>query len=453
MTTAIGPTALVPLLSDWDSQALAHASQRGEPAWALEHRRRAAAVAVALPFPGLEHELWRRTDFRSLDLTVLDPFASTALQAMPDARRRAALPTMLPRTGPLSLPLTDTALVVHLDGEVVFEHQHPTLESQGVIVCSMARALRDHGNKSGSRSASMAPTAFDRYAAIAQMLRSGGAFVRVPDGVQAEVPIRLFQELGGGGRLAAPHNVIVLGENARATVIEEQLSETAEAISFHAGATEAFLGPDSKLIFATLQDWGRNVFHYSNQRLRLDRGAELQCIQTVLGGRMVKTNAYFDLAGPGAQAFVHGFMFGDARQHFHLHTLQRHQVEHTTSDWLIKGCLKDRARSVYQGLIQVSEGAQRTDAYQANRNLLLSETARADSIPGLEILANDVRCTHGATIGHVDEEQLYYLMARGLPRSQAQRLIVEGFFAPVLDRIPLESVREQLRQVIQRKIG
>ena len=168
---------------------------------------------------------------------------------------------------------------------------------------------------------------------------------------------------------------------------------------------------------------------------------------------MSKVNSYFDMAGSGARAFVHGFMFGDEQQHFHLHTLQRHQVDHTTSDLLIKCCLEDQARSVYQGLIQVSEGAQRTDAYQANRNLLLSDTARADSIPGLEILANDVRCTHGATIGHVDPEQLYYLMARGLPRIDAERLIVEGFFAPVLDRIPLASVREQLRDVIARKIG
>jgi Fe-S cluster assembly protein SufD len=173
----------------------------------------------------------------------------------------------------------------------------------------------------------------------------------------------------------------------------------------------------------------------------------------MLGAQIAKANSYFDLAGKGAQAFVNGFLFGDERQHFHLHTLQRHLVPNTTSDLLIKGCLKDRARSVYQGLIQVSEGAQGTNAYQANRNLLLSEQARADSIPGLEILANDVRCTHGATIGHVDDEQMYYLMARGLPRLEAQRLIVEGFFVPVLDRIPLEGVREQLRDVIRHKIG
>ena len=245
----------------------------------------------------------------------------------------------------------------------------------------------------------------------------------------------------------------MLGRGSRATVVEELLSETAEGAALHDGGSEVFVGEEARLIYATLQDWGRHVYHYSNQRARVERGAELQWIQTVLGGRMVKTNSYFSLTGPGAEVYVHGFMFGDGRQHFDLHTLQKHLVDHTTSDLLIKGCLKDRARSIYQGLIQVAEGAQRTDAYQANRNLLLSDTARADSIPGLEILANDVRCTHGATIGTVDEEQMFYLMTRGLPRNQAQRLIVEGFFTPVLDRIPLESVRDQLRQVIQQKIG
>jgi len=267
------------------------------------------------------------------------------------------------------------------------------------------------------------------------------------------LPIRLFHWLDGAGRLAAPRTVVMLGRESRATVIEEQLSAPAEGASFHDGGTEVFLGDGSKLVYATLQDWGRNVVHYSNHRARVGAGAELQWIQTMLGAHMAKANSYFDLAGQGSQAFVNGFLFGDERQHFHLHTLQRHLVPHTTSDLLIKGCLKDRARSVYQGLIQVSEGAQGTNAYQANRNLLLSEQARADSIPGLEILANDVRCTHGATIGHVDDEQMYYLMARGLPRLEAQRLIVEGFFAPVLDRIPLEAVREQLRDVIRHKIG
>jgi Fe-S cluster assembly protein SufD len=284
-------------------------------------------------------------------------------------------------------------------------------------------------------------------------MRTGGAFVRVPDGVTLERPIRLVRWLDDAGAAGFPGTVIVLGRGARATVLEECVSGTADGAAFFAGATEVFVGEEAKLVYGHLQDWGRHVFHYSNQRARIERGGELQWVHTFLGGRVTKTNSYFSLVGPGAKAYVHGFMFGDQRQHFDLHTLQRHLAEQTTSDLHIRSALKDRARSVYQGMIQVAPGAQRTDAYQANRNLLLSPTARADSIPGLEILANDVRCTHGATVGTVDEEQMYYLMTRGLPRNDAQRLVVEGFFAPVLDRIPLERVREQLGRVIHAKIG
>jgi Fe-S cluster assembly protein SufD len=263
----------------------------------------------------------------------------------------------------------------------------------------------------------------------------------------------LVRWLDGANAAAFPATVVVLGRGAQATVLEECVSETAEGAAFFAGATEVFVGEDAKLVYGHLQDWGRHVFHYSNQRARVESGGELQWIQTFLGGRVTKTTSHLSLVGPGAQAYVHGFMFGDQRQQFDLHTLQRHLAERTTSDLSIRSALKDRAHSVYQGMIQVAPGAQRTDAYQANRNLLLSPTARADSIPGLEILANDVRCTHGATVGTLDLEPMFYLMARGLPRPDAQRLIVEGFFAPVLDRIPLASVREQLGGVIQAKIG
>jgi Fe-S cluster assembly protein SufD len=322
-----------------------------------------------------------------------------------------------------------------------------------VVVCSIERALREHGERLEPRLGALVETDHDAYTALQAAVRSGGAFVWVPDGVEAALPIQLFQWIDGPGALNAPANVVVLGRGARVTVIEDQLSEAFDGLAFHAGSTEVFVGDDARLVYASNEEWGPTVYHYSNQRARLGHGAEVQWVQNLLGGRMVKMNAYFDLAAPGAQAYVHGFMFGDRRQHFDLHTLQRHLMDHTTSDLLIKCVLKDRARSVYQGLIQVSEGAQRTDAYQANRNLLLSETARADSIPGLEILANDVRCTHGATIGQVDAEQMYYLMTRGLRRNEAQRLIVEGFFAPVLDRIPLEGVRDRLRHAIQHKIG
>ena len=448
MTTAANLPMTSGFEAEWGERALARAAEAREPQWALDRRRAAAGTAKALPFPSHEDELWRRTDFRALqaELPKLDPFSAPARARAVDDLPAAIVERLAGETG-------NVALVVQRDGAVVFEQNPAALARQGVVVCSLERAVLEHPAQVEPALGSLLAADYDRYAAIGLAVHSGGAFVWVPDGVTASLPIRLFHWLDGAGRLAAPRTVVVLGRESRATVIEEQLSGSADGPAFHDGGSEVFLGEGSKLVYATLQDWGRNVYHYSNHRARVGSGAELQWIQTMLGGRIAKANSYFDLAGQGAQAFVNGFLFGDERQHFHLHTLQRHLVPHTTSDLLIKGCLKDRARSVYQGLIQVSEGAQGTNAYQANRNLLLSEQARADSIPGLEILANDVRCTHGATIGHVDDEQMYYLMARGLPRLEAQRLIVEGFFAPVLDRIPLEAVREQLRDVIRHKIG
>jgi len=430
------------------NRAIERATAAREGAFSLDDRRTAASIMRALAFPSREHELWRRTDFRFLEaeLPKLDPFGQA-----PAARNVDDLPHAL--IARLAGEAGEVAMVVQRGSGVALEQTHPSLTKQGVVVGSIERGFREHEGILRERFGSLIHPDYDWYTAFGATLRSGGAFVYVPDGVEAAVPIRLFHWLDGAGTVAAPRTVVVLGKNARATIVEELLSAPATGTSFHCGGTEVFVGEGAHLTYGQLQDWGRNVVHYSNQRIRLERDSELQWIQTLLGARSVKTNAYFDLAGPGAKAFVHGFMFGDHNQHFHLHTLQRHQKDHCTSDLLIKGCLKDTARSVYQGLIQVSEGAQRTDAYQANRNLLLSDTARADSIPGLEILANDVRCTHGATIGHVDPEQMHYLMARGLPRATAQRLIVEGFFAPVLDRIPLENVRDQLRDVIGRKIG
>lgn len=430
----------------WPALALEQAVRASEPVWALEQRRAATAVAARLPFPDRKLELWRRTDFGTLALGDLDPFAPGLA-----ARKVDDLPAAV--IARLAGEASNLGLLVQRNRDVVLEQVAPALVQQGVIVCSMERALREHPEKLEHRLGALIETDLDRYAALHQAMRAGGAFVWVPDGVQAALPIRLIQWLDGAAVASAPATVIALGRGASATVLEECLSETADGPAFFSGGTEVFVGEDAKLVYGHLQDWGRNVIHYSNQRARIERGGELQWIQTFLGGRTTKTNSYFELVGAGAKAYVHGFMFGDQRQHFDLHTLQKHLAEQTTSDLFIKSALKDRARSVYQGMIQVAPGAQRTDAYQANRNLLLSDTARADSIPGLEILANDVRCTHGATVGTVDAEQMYYLMTRGLPRDDAQRLVVEGFFAPVLDRIPLESVRGQLRGMIQAKIG
>ncbi len=446
--TPATPTVQTRFEAAWAECAAGHAREAREGAWAAERRRAAAGTLSTLRPPRRDEELWRRTDFAALEqaLPGLDPCATG-----PGARNVDDLPAAVIER--IAAEAGNLALVVQRDGGTMFEQTHPALARQGVTVCSFDRATREHEALLAGRYGSLLHDDYDWYAALNAAIHSGGAFVHVPRGVRAALPIRLFHWLSGAGVVSAPRSLVILEEGAEATVIEEQLSEPAEGAAFHCGGTEVFVGAGAKLTFASLQDWSRNVFHYSNARADLARNAELQWIQVMVGGRATKANAWFNLNGPGARAYVHGFMFGDQRQHFHLHTLQRHLQPNCTSDLLIKGCLKDKARSVYQGLIQVAEGAQKTDAYQANRNLLLSDQARADSIPGLEILANDVRCTHGATIGYVEPEHLYYLMARGLPRIEAQRLIVEAFFEPVLDRIPLEAVRDRLRDEIARKIG
>ena len=446
MTTTQTDSIASTALAGWLATAETRAAKANEPAWALAKRQHAAQVAASMHFPTRDEELWRRTDFSSLVIDGLDPFATGA-----KARNIDDLPAFVLER--IAGEAANLAILAQRDNEMVLEQTHPTLTKQGVIVCSMDRALREHGDRVQKLLGTLIATDYDRWTAIGEALHSGGMFVHVPKGVHAEIPVRLMQWLSGEGKLAAPRTVIAVEENASITVLEEMISETGESPSLFLGGTELFIGRGGKLTFASLQDWGRNVFHYSNGRVQMAEDSELQWIQVMVGGRMTKQNIWYNLDGQGGRAFVHGFMFGDHRQHFHLHTLQRHLKPNCTSDLLIKGCLKDRARSIYQGLIQVAEGAQRTDAYQANRNLLLSDQARADSIPGLEILANDVRCTHGATLGHVDEEMLYYLQCRGLPEKEAQRLVVEAFFEPVLDRIPLESVREQLRGEIAAKIG
>jgi Fe-S cluster assembly protein SufD len=447
MTTTLPKISSGPL-AQWVDQADARAQGSREGAWAQERRRAAAMTLGTLSLPRRDDELWRRTDFGTLEqsLATLDPFVTA-----PAARNLDDLPVAVIER--LAGEGGNAALIVQRDSNVVLQQTHPVLERQRVTVSSLDRATREHEALLKQHFGTLLHDDYDWYTALGATLRHGGAYVHVPKGVKAEVPVRLFHTIDGAGRIVAPRTVVVLEDGAELTVIEELMSETVDGHSLYAGGVEAFVGANAKLTYAQVQDWGRNVFHYGNIRTQVGRDAELQWMQVMVGSRMTKANAWFNLNGSGSRAFVNGFMFGDARQHFHLHTLQRHLQPHTTSDLLIKCCLKDRARSVYQGLIQVAKDAQRTDAYQANRNLLLSDQARADSIPGLEILANDVRCTHGATLGHVDAEQLYYLMARGLPRAEAQRLIVEAFFEPVIERIPLETVRERLRGEIERKLG
>jgi Fe-S cluster assembly protein SufD len=246
----------------------------------------------------------------------------------------------------------------------------------------------------------------------------------------------------------------VLEQGASATLVYEAASPTeAQGSALHTSTLEVSLAQEAELTLVELQNLGEHTWNFSHERAQVGRDARLNWIFGAVGSQLTKTFSDLDLTGEGAEGRISGFYIADGRQHLDHDTQQNHLAPNTTSDLLYKGALLERSRSVWQGMIYVAPAAQGTDGYQANRNLILSKEARADSIPGLEILADDVRCTHGATVGQLEEEPVFYLMSRGLPRHEAERLVIDGFFAQIMDRIPFERVRERLTAMMDAKLG
>ena len=279
-----------------------------------------------------------------------------------------------------------------------------------------------------------------------------GLLVVVPRGVVLDDPlyVRIANTVEGGSLFW--RMLVVAEEGAQFTLIEEYVSASPELAGYSNAAVELFLEPSSRLEYVSLQSLSNATWHFAAHHARVERDAELDWVAGGFGSRKGKVWIQNDLVGPGATSRVTGAYFADGTQHLDYDTFQEHVAPDTTSDFAFKGALRDRATAVWRGMIRVEREAQRTNAYQENRNLMLSPTTHAVPIPGLEILANDVRCTHGATVGRVDREQLFYLMARGLSRAEAERLIVRGFFQDVLDRIALEPVRDALASALEARI-
>jgi Fe-S cluster assembly protein SufD len=292
----------------------------------------------------------------------------------------------------------------------------------------------------------------EKFAAHNAAMWKHGLLVHVPRGVVVERPlyVRVSNAVEGGSLF---WRLLVVAEpGSRFTLIEEYASASPELASYSTAAVELFVGDGAKLEYVSLQNLSRETWHFATHHARVERDGELDWVAGGFGSKKGKIRIQNDLAGPGATSRVTGAYFADGAQHLDYDTFQEHMAPSTTSDFAFKGALRDESTAVWRGMIRVEKDAQKTNAYQENRNLLLSDQAHADSIPGLEILANDVRCTHGATLGQVDREQLFYLMARGLPRWEAERLIVRGFFQDVLDRIELEPVREALADALEARI-
>ena len=292
----------------------------------------------------------------------------------------------------------------------------------------------------------------EKFAAHNAAVWKHGLLVHVPKGVTVDKPLYVRIASSVEGSALFWRLLVIAEEQSKFTLIEEYASATPSTRAYTNVAAELFVGQAAKLEYVSIQNFSQETWHFATHHARVERDAELDWVAGGFGSKNGKIRIQNDLNGPGATSRVTGAYFADGNQHLDYDTFQEHIAPSTESDFAFKGALRGSAHAVWRGMIRVEEDAQKTNAYQENRNLLLSDSAHADSIPGLEIMANDVRCTHGATIGRVNREELFYAMTRGMSRQQAERLIVRGFFQDILDRIELEPVRDALGAALEARI-
>ena len=408
-----------------------------EPDWLRGRRLESFGIYERLPLPDTKRqEDWRQVDLKGLDLEAYAPFQQP----------NGTAPAGAIDAGGGSLRQRGTSSpVVSIDAQ---------LARQGVIFGPLAQAARDHPDLVGRYLFSGVKPDRDKFAALHAALFSGGTFLYVPDGVIVDQPFVSQFWSGGSGAAVLPHSLVIAGKGSRFQYVDEFLRNSRDETSLASGSSEVFLEEGSDVGYVALQHWSINTWQFANQRFHLGRDARLKMVDVGLGGRLARLRVEAILDGPGSSADLKGLFFGTGEQAFDFRTLQDHVGPHTTSDLLFKGALRDRAKSVYVGVVRVEPEARGSSSNQANRNLLLSEKAKATSEPILEILNNDIlRCSHGATVGPVDPEHLFYLESRGIPRPIAERMLVQGFLGEILDRLPVAQVRDAVDQELAARIA
>lgn len=410
------------------------------PDWLRKQRLDAWEHYQATPFPTTSDEPWRRTDIQAMPAGDMLVEPADALQVDPQ----------------LLAPLVGDergALLINRPGHDP-EWESPLVEDgSGVIFTDWSTAIQKHADLVEKHLGSVVADDEGKFSALAAAMANEGAFVYIPAGVEFEQPLHAVYWAPGSQKLFFSRTLVIVEEGASATFILETASPTSDGgDSAHAGIVEIKVGKNARFQFVELQNLGRHSWSFTHERASVEQDGHLDWIFGAVGSKVTKNFTDLVLDGRGSEGRMSGFYFADGTQHYDHDTQQNHMAVNTTSDLLFKGALLHRSRSVWQGMIYVAPGAQKTDGYQANRNLILSSKARADSIPGLEIMADDVRCTHGATVGQLEEEPIFYLMSRGVPRDQAERIVIDGFFAPIMDRIPFDGVQERFKAMIDAKL-
>jgi Fe-S cluster assembly protein SufD len=397
-------------------------------------RRRAFDEFRAMPLPSQETEEWRYTDLSGLDLTF-EPHVPGHGSSTPEHLG-----------GDLA-----ASLLQH-NSSVVMTTSGQDLEARGVIFCDLDLAAEKYPELVDPHLHRLVPTGRTKFTALHGAFRTGGTFVYIPPDVAVELPLQTLTYLDADGAAVFPHTLLLAERGSEVTFIDRYTSPgLGRALSD--AIAEIVVGDGAHVRYVSIQEWGNGVTHLGIQRAEVGRDADFRSLAIGFGASLARAEAETVLAAQGGFSEMLGIFFADEDQHFDHRSIQDHAAPNCSSDLLYKGALRDRSRAVYSGWVHVRPDAQKTDAMQTSRNVVLSERAKAHAIPNLEIEANDVRCGHAASVGPIDEETVFYLQSRGIEADEAERLIITGFFQEVLDRVGIDEVRRGAELAIQEELG
>ncbi|HEY0752860.1 MAG TPA: Fe-S cluster assembly protein SufD [Ktedonobacteraceae bacterium] len=438
------------LLNGFSRSAVEELSRsKGEPPWLLEKRLQAWEVFEKTPAP-----LGRRGDLGTL--RMFSNFRFQELTPYTPASADGTLPAAIQRSLDQALVNQRSGLVVQYNSSVIHTELAPELLTQGVILTDLQTAVREYPELVQQYLlTSCVPFATDKYTALHAAFWSGGIFLYVPKGVEITDPILTQIWVDQPGAATFAHTLIIADEQSSVRFVQELDSDgTDPRASLLTSVSEVYTKAAAHVEFSNLQDLGQNVWHINYKNAIHERDGSTTWVLADLGSKVMLSNIGVELLGNGTAGELVGVFFTDHDQRYSIKTLSHHKALNTNAETLVHGVLTDEARVEFDGMIRIEPGAQYTASFLSDHTLLLSNDCRAESIPGLEIGANQVSASHGATTGKIDEEQLFYLMVRGIPKDEAERIIVQGFFEPVLQRIPLENLRIRLRRsIIQRMRG
>jgi Fe-S cluster assembly protein SufD len=425
-------------------------------------------------------EGWRRSELRWLDL---QRFAPAALAAAPAAAVERLEDLPAPLLAQFQTSVEESGLLVEQDGSPLYHALGEEARRQGVILTDLHTAFREHRDLVEPHFMRLLPPRWlpgepsnaGKFEALNAALFGGGAFVYVPPDTNVALPLRSVFWAASPDGAFFPRSLIVVDRGAHLTYVDEYRSAPTSPrgprpgrgsaatdpgrggngapLTHGSGGTEIYVKDGARLDYVSTQEWAQTTGGFLTSRCSLGAEAYVNWVLVGLGGQVSRTTADVVLNGKGTRADLLGLAFGEGTQVFDVHTLQDHNSAFTDTDQMYKTALRDRSRVAYEGLIDIRKGSYGSNGYQANKNLLLDDTAKAESLPMLKISDNDVRCTHSSSVGPVEEEHVVYLMSRGLPRPVAERILVQGFFEPVIERIKVPELRDRIRDAVDRKIG